>query len=507
VLPLSCAPSSRFLVAIPVTETTEHAPLAPSLLASALEAGGRSIILTADSDAVGCDEIRNWFYRGMPGIELEHLGPEELLGSVDEGVINVLLLPAAACGRCGLDILDSAYRLLQRGGLCVIFGPAQLAADLTLGGRDTPAPVWEYLKAQAGRRGFIEVGADPTRARKSVSPQHPWPLGIFRKDRDEQRLRIATVGTKHADQMRMLFQNVFSPNRMTAEHWRWKYGQGRGVGVGAWRGNQLVAHYGGVWRRVSFRGADEVAVQITDVMVSNPERGILRRHGAFFRTAASFPECFTGYGAKALIGFGFPSERHFRAAALRGLYAAIDRVVELEWSAAASAAGRRRFHRLTQVDAAVLRQRRPSLDRIWRSMKQSLPLSILGVRDGGYIEHRYLDNPCHEYLYAVLRAPLSGRWQALVVLGVEERTFHIRDIVGNIRYVPSVIETLRSQWLPEGGALHLWLTRSHEHRAPSTHCARRDLGIVVPHSIWSAGPPVETVENRWWLTSGDTDFL
>lgn len=38
------------------------------------------------------------------------------------------------------------------------------------------------------------------------------------------------------------------------------------------------------------------------------------------------------------------------------------------------------------------------------------------------------------------------------------------------------------------------------------HVAVRDLGINVPANAWSAGPPIEKLIGRWWLTGGDTDF-
>ena len=106
------------------------------------------------------------------------------------------------------------------------------------------------------------------------------------------------------------------------------------------------------WRAAWWQGKPLQAVQITDVMVSPRDRGILRRDGAFALAAASFPECFTGYGAKALIGFGFPSERHFRAAALRRLYAEVDRIREMTWQCDHTLLARAAMARRHQIGAA-----------------------------------------------------------------------------------------------------------------------------------------------------------
>jgi len=34
----------------------------------------------------------------------------------------------------------------------------------------------------------------------------------------------------------------------------------------------------------------------------------------------------------------------------------------------------------------------------------------------------------------------------------------------------------------------------------------RDLDVFVPANAWTAGPPIEKLIGRWWLTGGDTDF-
>ena len=424
-------------------------------------------------------------------------------------------------------MLGAVYGRLQTLGTLLVFGamsaPDESTASPEGDAVDPAAPVWTYFRDQAQRCGFELVractadGVEPEQGRPKGPRTQPGQatvqsvLAVFRKARSAPRWRLSTIETGDASLMRTLFDEVFAPNRMTAEHWQWKYGDKRGVAVGAWSGSDLVAHYGGVWRGISLQGRPAMAVQITDVMVAQRQRGILRRDGAFFLAAASFPECFTGYGAKALVGFGFPNERHFKAAALRGLYGEADRMVEIAWPAIDSPPCDDRMPlaitRLDEVGVGMLARNGARITHLWHGMRRGLSDSIVGVRDWAYVAHRYLDNPIKRYRYAILRCPHTGTWLSLAVLAPESDGLHLRDAIGAPQHIPALIASIRGCAIGQGLPLKAWITASQAYRFPVQDAAIHDLGIVVPHSIWTAGPPLESVQGRWWLTSGDTDFL
>jgi hypothetical protein len=140
-------------------------------------------------------------------------------------------------------------------------------------------------------------------------------------------------------------------------------------------------------------------------------------------------------------------------------------------------------------------------------MRRSLHTSLVGVRDWPYLRHRYLHNPLHQYRFFLLRRRLTGRWLALAVVAVDGDAAHLRDLIGSCQYFPLLIERLRQTPTCAGRPLRAWITASHAQRLEAGAAASRDLGIIVPHSVWTAGPPVDAVSNRWWLMSGDTDFL
>jgi hypothetical protein len=464
-------------------------------------------LVTLDGAVHPDPAARELLARLAPSLRLEPISRQGFLTRSVAAPEQTLVVSTLALGRCSLDMLGAARETLVGDGLCLVFGPfisrSMLDRQPSGGTAEHATPVWSYLEAQAERCGLEPLLVETAAAEETL-------VALFRKTSTGQRWRLSTIHSDHATQVQGLFDQVFAPNRMSADHWHWKYGDGRGVGIGAWKDGTLVAHYGGVWRTIWWQREWQQAVQITDVMVSPAERGVLRRDGAFSLAAATFPECFTGYGAKALIGFGFPNERHFRAAALRQLYAEVDRLREISWPSLDQGSTRTRWPANAGLEAVTGEQlacRAAQLERLWTEMRESLPESIVGVRDWPYLRHRYLNNPLHQYRVVVLRRRLTGRWLALAILAVGTDGVHIRDLVGDRRHYPLFIHQLRRSYLCRDRPLRAWITASHAHCLDADSAHSRDLGVIVPHSIWTAGPSADVVKDRWWLTSGDTDFL
>jgi hypothetical protein len=309
-----------------------------------------------------------------------------------------------------------------------------------------------------------------------------------------------------ADAMRRLFAEVFAPNAMSAEIFAWKYSTGGGLGMTAWRQGELVAFYGGLPRRISCQGQETQAVQIVDVMVRGNERGILRREGAFFLTAATFIEAYVGYGTPIPFGFGFPTERHHQVAERMGFYLVVDKMHELSWSCQAGPADW--GYRLIPLDAATVPGQASIIDRLWAAMRLSLPQAILGVRDARFITHRFLNHPSRRYEYYLLRRTFTRHPLALLVLATEDGIWHLRDYVGDLRHLPAAIGQLRHRGAERGlKTLAVWITSGYMDWFPTVDRAERALEIVIPHNVWTPGPPAGDMRGCWWLMGGDTDFL
>ena len=66
--------------------------------------------------------------------------------------------------------------------------------------------------------------------------------GIQRLCRESYRLFFIII-------VRTAAASIFG-HEMSPEHWQWKYGDGRGEAIGVWEDGALIAHYGGVARRI-----------------------------------------------------------------------------------------------------------------------------------------------------------------------------------------------------------------------------------------------------------------
>ena len=303
--------------------------------------------------------------------------------------------------------------------------------------------------------------------------------------------------------LRSLFERVFA-TPMPEKFWSWKYGPGRGVGITASRDGELVAHYGGVTRRILYKGEPALGLQVCDVMVAPGERAVMTRRGVFLQTAAAFLELYCGVQQQHRVAYGFPNARAMRLAERLGLYGEVDALVEQRWGAA------ERFqswqYQGGELSGGDLSRR--DVHSVWQAMAQDFTDQLLVVRDADYLRFRYLDHPVHRYVLLGLRHRFTGRLQGVVVLRPEADQCRLMDLIGPVRLFPRLIELARSR-LPHGGATTLtgWFTRSQITRLASAGGITHPVDIAIPANTWSVGPPLSELQGRWWLTMGDTDFL
>ena len=323
----------------------------------------------------------------------------------------------------------------------------------------------------------------------------------FSKKQD-LRWKITTATAQDKDAVKTLFNDVFQPEQMSDALWEWKYGQERGLGVAAWRDGKIVAHYGGSLREIHFFGESKIAAQITDVMVSEKERRVLTQRGAFFLTAATFLETYMGYGAKTWLGFGFPNKRVMKLAKILGLYAKVGKIIELRWQTRQG-----KPHLFTRI-AHLKPDNNLIVNELWNKMAEALRDSLVGVRDWNYVQHRYLLHPQHKYELLLVTRRFTGEALCLVVIYRQEETCHIRDFIGDLKYIPEAIKQVRriaANWGMR--KVHMWITENFANMFPLQDAEQQDLEIYVPHNVWSKSFPPEEIEGCWWLMSGDTDFL
>ncbi len=400
-----------------------------------------------------------------------------------------------------------SYELLVDGGALLVLG--QVGLRRTESGFD-PHPLLEHLLRLGASCGFelVEQLAERNARlsgaeERDADGRYGYALLHFRKAR-ASRWRVSYVREGDSPAVLDLFKTVFG-HEMTPALWRWKYADGRGQATIAWRGDELVAHYAGVTRAILLFGVPQRAVQVCDVMVRPVDRGVLTRHGPFFLTAARFLELYTGYGTKHVIGFGFPNGRVMRLAEKLGLYGEVDRITEVTWEplAAESAA---RVH-IRPLDPARPKRERRIVGRLWARMSGDLGRAIVGIRDWGYLQYRYLHHPERRYDVVLISTWLTRRPQGIIVLRRDGESCELLDLVAPLENIPVLIECARSltaRW--SATRLYCWVTHHHAQRFIETGGVPVDPDIHVPWCIAVSGPSVAELKDRWWLMSGDTEF-
>ncbi len=319
------------------------------------------------------------------------------------------------------------------------------------------------------------------------------------------RWKLKEVTQQDQMAMRQTFAEVFQ-HEMSPEMWQWKYGKSHGMATAAWQNNKIVAHYGGITRELMYFGQPKTGVQIVDVMVAATDRGVLTRKGPYFLVGATFPECYAGYGAKILLGFGFPTQRAIRTAERLKVYEEVGKMNEVTWSTfkAASQIGTRvrHLHPLTNP------KDRSMIDDLWMQMSKDFEQTIIGVRDWFYIQYRYFMHPHKQYELLLVSQRFSQKPLGIVVLQRTEDECKLLDIIAPQKNFALLLKQTRrivGSWdIPK---LTLWITENFVHLFTRLEGNAQTIDIRIPHCIWYEGPPTDEVKDRWWLMGGDTDFM
>lgn len=308
------------------------------------------------------------------------------------------------------------------------------------------------------------------------------------------------------------------------EEWfRWKYGQlpeqGLGEAVGAWHNGILVAFCGGLPRVLLTAGQAVHSLQIGDVMVHPAWRGILTRRGPFSYVSTTFYETRLGPTASHsfVLGYGFPSTRHLRLAVVLKLLRDGGQIEALHWTTGDEFAERLPTGwRWRVIDPHGARFARV-VNQCWQSMREATGQLTLGQRDAAYLRWRYAARPpaprrgvpdAARYRFFELRRRWSMAPSGVAVLDLHAAPVHWLDWVGPITLMPLAALACRLEaHHAKAAELVTWASGEVAQQLAATGIARREpsacLGIPV-----SSGLPADEVQAlRWWMMSGDTDFL
>lgn len=385
--------------------------------------------------------------------------------------------------------------------LCGVLMPSSQGAAALPGKGD----LWpDLLVRLAGRWGLAPLETDHERAVPQAEAPREGVISGFLRTAKHPRWRLAAVTAHDFSAFSTLFAQVFG-QAITPELWHWKYGQGQGCAVGAWRGGELVAHYGGSLRRVLAFGQPVWALQVCDAMVEPRERAVMTKTGAMFQVTATFLELYQGL-AGIPLAFGFPNRRAMKLGERLGFYSEVGTLVELRWPPLSRRP--RLATRLAYLDLNSTADK-GAVERLWLAMARDLAGAIIGVRDWKHLRYRYLDHPERQYELLLVNSRFTGRPLGLLVLQREADAVALTDLVAPLRHLPALlVQARRLTGLWGKASLYGWITRQHARHFPTTDLQSRDIDVSIPTNTWVQQPfPPDRLKDRWWLMCGDTDFL
>jgi hypothetical protein len=302
-----------------------------------------------------------------------------------------------------------------------------------------------------------------------------------------------------------LHRRVFGSDAGDAWY-EWKYAGGGGLGTGLWHDGQMVAHCGGVPRRLWLAGRIRRGIQIGDVMVAPEWRGILTRQGPLFHVSRQFYSAHVGEHAGADIAFGFPSERHLRLAVVLELLWDGGPIHALSWQPQSTPQHLPGWFwhwiELHAADPAFDAQ----VNSAWDKMRAAAGDLCLGERRADYVRWRYCERPGRRAHFFALRRPWSSAPAGIAVLDLGSPDAQWLDWIGD----PACIDAASRACLAEAGrrgarSMQAWtspvVTQSLSGFAAQSVTAW--LGIPRASSLPAGG----VAGMRWWLMGGDTDFL
>ncbi len=430
---------------------------------------------------------------------------EESEGSVAAPRVEAALIVAAAGGLERTSILSClalAFGFLPPKGSLVLCLDA-LDAEVMVDGTAPLTVGLAQLTSLAGRCGF-EPATDPGYAAAANSGASTCRGMVFERARQVPRWRLTHVAAGDFEAFSILFLSAFG-HAISLPLWRWKYAKGRGCAVGAWRGKDLIAHYGGSLRTVLAFGLPVQALQVCDAMVDPRERGVMTKTGAMFQVTAAFLECYQGL-AHIPLAFGFPNWRAMRLGERLGFYAEVGALCELRWPAMGKLP--RLSTRLRYLDPQSVADRRATGE-LWSAMARDLEDGLVGVRDWTFLRHRYLEHPDHRYELVLVTSRFTLAPLGLLVLRQEAAAIALTDLVAPLKNIPLLlVQARRLAGLWGRTSLYCWITRQHAFRFVTKDMAERDIQVSIPTNTWVPQPfTPEQLHDRWWLTLGDTDFL
>lgn len=317
-------------------------------------------------------------------------------------------------------------------------------------------------------------------------------------------VQITEIAFQERALIRPLFRQVFGSD-ISEEMLAWKYGDGRGRSYGAFSPDGvLLAHCGIFYRQVLADGQPRRIAQLGDLMALPGRYGGLSRSQSPFallirQVLADLP----GEANPDGLAFGFPSDRAMRLGEHLGLFSSIDRMHEVTCTPLPVSRGSDRCVAVSPADKAFT----GVAGRLWHKMAKDLGGDLIGVRDAAYLRQRYFHHPHNRYGCYLVSSRWLGSPLGLLITRIDGEQCELLDIIAPVSGISRLLQVARQQLAAWGAVvMKLWLTERYADLLKHQAEASSPLEFRIMASPFSSAGHPERFANRWWLTSGDTDY-
>jgi len=435
-----------------------------------------------------------------------------------------------------LDVFNKITALLRQSGDLHVFNIFSNEDDLTEDPKVTPLNNLKNLALTQGyeldriltqardEHAAIEEQNIPDLLNDSCESEYLEFARLFFSSRDDQssfyhlvfsKKLIAEDHLQYINESNMvsfevLFEQSFN-HKITENLWHYKYANGAGFSLGLFRSKKtdapetLIAHYGGIKREILFFGKPKLALQIGDVMVDTSKIKSLSRRGPFFNIATTFLDQHIGFSREALLGFGFPNLKAMKVASLIGIYQEVDQFMEISWPASAK---RSLMYSCISLSQDNWQKYEFKINQLWQGMSHDLVNAIVGVRSSGYLYRRFFERPGKHYKCFLVMNRFTKSPTAILVLTDDGSRCELIDLVvpfSNISVAISMARYLADEFSSTN--LFFKITKSFSQLFKTPLSTLQELDIKIPTNCWTRGPDTKSMQNSWWLTSGDMDFV
>jgi len=301
-----------------------------------------------------------------------------------------------------------------------------------------------------------------------------------------------------------LFKKIFN-EEMSEAHWHWKYDRSQSRAVVVYRGDELLAHYGGVGTGILLEGKQSTAMQITDLMVDPAVRHGVRARSPFYLAAEKFLHNTIGFEKPFLLGYGFPSERAMGLSENLGFFSPVGQMWEVEWENEKYPVNKKNIVEITQENFS---QYEKDINKLWGKFKKLFEDKTICIKNADYIRWRFMEHPSKNYSIYLIKGGILQSPKALLVLRHDKEQSMLMDVLGTTLELQKLIRFAQDiSSVKNSGKLISWCSDAFKNTFELDKAKMKLMPIIIPACVAIPGPAPDTQKNKWWFMPGDTDYL